>query len=174
MSWSYLGYIQPTAERREVLPTSFVPCHQSKQAICPSLVWVKKGQAQQEVEANTNYISHSLQFNFISLQTPKKCHFPLHYTDALLSPWCVLFSKICRCFPDFCSSSSSVCLYIGYPQKMQLRKIFPISSVVHPLKYSNLYWSATELSTLHFGFSFIWESHLILESKTCAFYVACG
>ena len=75
MSRSCPGYIQPMTDGREVLATSFDPCHQSKQAVGPGLVWVKKGQAQQEVEANTNYISHFLRFNFISLQTPKNVIF---------------------------------------------------------------------------------------------------
>lgn len=155
LGWSCPGCIQPVTDGREVLATSFDPCHQSKQAIGPGLVWVKKGQAQQEVEANTNFISHSLRFNFISLQTPKSVIF-CFITQMLSCHLDVSFSlKSAGLPPSVARLPPPVCLNAGYPQKMQLRKSFPFSSLVHPLKYSTLYWSATELSTLQFGFSFL-------------------
>lgn len=162
-------------------PPLLLPFHQPKQDICPSLAWVKKGslilpegQVQQEVEANVQTLiifptfSALIIFPFKLWKTPfstslHRCSLvttfpmcPSSIKSACVSPYSV------ACLPR------PVCLNANDPQKCSWGKSFPFPPW---LIYLNTAWSATELSTMQYGFSFIWELYLILEIRNCAFYV---
>lgn len=77
--------------------------------------------------------------------------------------------------PLCCFSSFSSLHECQWFLKMQLRNIFPFPSTVNLLKYSNLNWSAAELSSTQYGFSFICDSYLdtwALETLPQMSYVA--